>query len=145
MKDKLIVGSLEIGCLPEIGIRHLPMRVDTGAKTSSLHVDHLSTFEHKGKTWVTFSIHPDIYNVETIIQCEAALKDIRNVKSSNGTSEQRYVIETPLRLGKQTWPIDITLTNRSDMNYLMLLGREGMGSRLLVDPSRTFLVETYHE
>ena len=87
-----------------------------------------------------FDIHPDIYNVESVIEATAPLKDIRQIKSSNGESQERYVIKTTLVLGDQSWPIELTLTNRSDMTYLMLFGRQGMGDKVLVDPSETFLV-----
>lgn len=140
MKKKLIVGSLETCELPEIGIAEIQMRVDTGAKTSSLHVDNLVKIKKEGKTWVKFDIHPDAYNVDQVITCESPLHDVRSVKSSNGATEERYVIQTLLKIADHNWPIEITLTNRSDMRYLMLLGREGMGKRLLVDPSKTFMV-----
>lgn len=140
--QKRIVGSLEICDLPELGIFGLEIRVDTGAKTSSLHVDNLSKFQKGGRPWLKFDIHPDAYQTKKVITCEAILHDLRKVKSSNGESEQRYVIQTILKLGADQWPIQITLTDRSDMNYLMLLGREGMSDRLLVDPSKTFLLST---
>ncbi|GAA6137475.1 RimK/LysX family protein [Arenicella sp. 4NH20-0111] len=138
--QKLIVGSLETCDLPELGIFGLEIRVDTGAKTSSLHVDNLSKFQKDGRPWLKFDIHPDAYQTKKVITCETILHDLRRVKSSNGESEQRYVIQTTLKLGSDQWPIQITLTDRSDMSYLMLLGREGMGDRLLVDPSTTFLL-----
>ncbi len=138
--QKLIVGSLETCDLPELGIFGLEIRVDTGAKTSSLHVDNLSKFQKDGRPWLKFDIHPDAYQTKKVITCETILHDLRRVKSSNGESEQRYVIQTTLNLGSDQWPIQITLTDRSDMSYLMLLGREGMGDRLLVDPSTTFLL-----
>lgn len=140
MKEKMIIGSIEACDLPDIGITDLQIRVDTGAKTSSLHVDNLEKFSKEGKPWVRFDIHPDVYDIEKVTRCESALHDVRSVKSSNGVSEERYVIKTLIRLGDQSWPIDITLTNRSDMSYLMLFGRQGMGKRILVDPSKTFLL-----
>lgn len=140
MTEKLIVGNLEICDLPDFGIDQLEVRVDTGAKTSSLHVDNLEKFTRSGKPWVRFDLHPDVHNVEKIKSCEAAVHDSRRIKSSNGISEQRYIIKTLFKLGQHAWPIEITLTDRSDMSYLMLLGREGMGERLLVDPSKTFLL-----
>ena len=140
MSKKLIIGSIEVCDLPEIGLEQLQVRVDTGAKTSSLHVDNLEKFTQSGKLWIRFDIHPDIHNVDKIISCEAALHDLRSIKSSNGQSEKRYVIRTLIQLGSHSWPIEITLTNRSDMSYLMLLGREGMGDRVLVDPAKTFLL-----
>jgi len=140
MKDKIIVGSLEICDLPEIGISDLQMRVDTGAKTSSLHVDNLERFKLNGKPWVRFEIRPSIHNVDTKRVCEAPLFDVRTIKSSNGVAQERYVIKTQLKLGESSWPIQITLSDRSDMSNLMLLGREGMKDKLLVDPSKTFLL-----
>ncbi|MDN2663425.1 ATP-dependent zinc protease [Psychromonas sp. 14N.309.X.WAT.B.A12] len=138
-KDKMIIGRLESIDLPELGIKEMQVRVDTGAKTSSLHVDNIVKYMDKGQPWVKFDIHPDIHNVKRLISCSALISDIRKIKSSNGTSEERYVIETPMTLGSETWPIEITLTDRADMNYLMLFGREAIGKRLLVDPSKVFL------
>ncbi len=137
--EKNIIGRLEVISLPELGIAQLQVRVDTGAKTSSLHVDNIIKFVKNGKPCVRFEIHPDIHNVSSIVSCSAFLSDIRNIKSSNGEAEQRYVIKTPVSLGGETWPIEITLTNRADMNYLMLFGREAIGERFLVDPSQVFL------
>jgi len=141
MSEKLIVGSLETCALPDLGITDLQVRVDTGAKTSSLHVDNVKKFTKEGKTWVKFDIHPDVYNVETVTHCESALHDIRSIKSSNGNSEKRFVIKTPLKMGDRSWSIEVTLTNRADMTYLMLLGREGMKDHILVDPSKTFMLD----
>jgi hypothetical protein len=139
MNDKVIIGRLESVALPELGIADLQVRVDTGAKTSSLHVDNIEKQIRNGVHNVSFDIHPDSHNVDKIVTCEAKISDIRKVKSSNGTSEQRYVIETPIVLGEQSWIVEITLTDRSDMSYLMLFGREAIGSRFLVDPSQVFL------
>ncbi len=138
--EKLIVGVVETCTLPDLSVSNLQIRVDTGAKTSSLHADDIKRFTKAGKPWVRFNIHPDVYNVERIVECSAKLHDIRSIKSSNGVAEERYVIKTSLQLGDQSWPIELTLTDRSDMSYLMLLGREGMGARVLVDPSETFLI-----
>ncbi|MCZ2720929.1 ATP-dependent zinc protease [Marinomonas sp. 15G1-11] len=141
MSEKLIVGSLETCALPDLGITDLQVRVDTGAKTSSLHVDNVKKFTKEGKTWVKFDIHPDVYNVDTVTHCESALHDIRSIKSSNGNSEKRFVIKTQLTMGNRSWSIEVTLTNRADMTYLMLLGREGMKDHILVDPSKTFMLD----
>ena len=130
---------MESIALPELGISDLQVRVDTGAKTSSLHVDNINRSIVDGIHCVSFDIHPDLHNVKRIERCIVPISDMRNVKSSNGTSEQRYVIKTPVTLGKEQWAIEITLTDRSDMSYLMLFGREALGSRFLVDPSKVFL------
>ncbi len=139
---KLLIGAIEECELPDLGIANLHMRVDTGAKTSSLHVDSIKQFHKKGKPWVKFHIHPTVHQVEDTVLCEALVKDIRRIKSSNGSVDERYIIETTLALGQQSWSIDLSLSNRSDMTFLMLLGREGMGSRVLVDPSERFLVSS---
>ncbi|MFT5117210.1 MAG: hypothetical protein ACI9NY_000739 [Kiritimatiellia bacterium] len=138
--NKLIVGNLEICDLPDLKIKNLHIRVDTGAKTSSLHVDNLTPFNKDTQSWIRFDIHPDVHDVVRIIQCESLIHDQRPIKSSNGAAEERYVIQTLFCLGDESWPIQITLTDRSDMSYLMLLGREGMSNKLLVDPSKKFLV-----
>lgn len=139
--DRMIIGNLELCQLPDLGIADLEVRVDTGAKTSSLHVDNIRRFRKKGKLFVEFDLHPDIYNLDKTVQCSAPVVDSRKIKSSNGVTEQRYVIQTAFALGGQQWPIEITLTNRQEMSYLMLLGREGMGDRVYVDPSRAFTLE----
>ena len=139
MNNKKIIGRLESIALPELGIDNLEVRVDTGAKTSSLHVDNIKKSVVEGVHQVTFDIHPDAHNVGRIVTCTAPISDMRKVKSSNGTSEQRYVIETTIMLGSQSWVIEITLTDRSDMSYLMLFGREAISDRFLVDPSKIFL------
>jgi hypothetical protein len=138
-KQKAIIGRLETIALPDLAITDLQVRVDTGAKTSSLHVDNITKIKSNGKIMVKFDLHPDVHNVENVVTCEAPLHDIRKIKSSNGTSEQRYVIATPVQLGSENWTIEITLTDRSDMNYLMLFGREAIGERFLVDPSKVFI------
>ncbi|PIE37556.1 MAG: ATP-dependent zinc protease [Gammaproteobacteria bacterium] len=138
--EKLLVGNIEICSLPELGVLDINTRIDTGAKTSSLHVDNIQREKRRGKPWLTFDIHPDIYNVEDILSCEAPVFDVRSIKSSNGVSEERYVIKTTLEMNKVRWEIEITLADRSNMSCLMLLGRQGMGDRLLVDPSRAFLL-----
>ncbi len=139
---KNIVGSIESCHLPDLHIFDLHTRIDTGAATSSLHVDNIEKFKKEGKPWLRFDIHPDAYHVNEVQTCEAILYDLRSIKSSNGTAQLRYVIKTTLQLGEQQWSILVTLTNRADMKFLMLLGREAMGDRLLVDPSQTFLLGT---
>lgn len=137
--DKTIIGCLESIELPELAISDLQVRVDTGAKTSSLHVDNIVKTVVNGKPFVQFDLHPDVHNVDNTVTCKSRVNDIRTIKSSNGKAEQRYVIKTPVKLGGQEWSIEITLTDRSDMSYLMLFGREALGDKFLVDPSKTYL------
>ncbi|UTW47701.1 RimK/LysX family protein [Bacterioplanoides sp. SCSIO 12839] len=139
VKDKLIIGALENCSLPDLSINKLQIRVDTGAQTSSLHVDDIIQEESDDKVGVSFSIHPDIYDVEKTIRCWAPIVDVRSIKSSNGESEERFVIRTRIVLGTVDKNIEVTLTDRSEMSYRMLFGRQGMGNDFLVDPAQTFL------
>ena len=132
--EKQVVGALELCDLPKLAITDLHVRVDTGATTSSLHVDNIDEFEKNDELWVSFDIHPDIHNVERVIRREAQVLGQKRVKSSTATRERRYVIQTPIVMGGQKWDIQLTLTDRSEMTYLMLLGREAMSGRLIVDP-----------
>ena len=138
-KKKILVGALECCDLPELGIFNMPVRVDTGATTSSLHVDNIEEFEQDGKRWVRFDIHPDIHNVDKIVTTTARLMSKKTVKSSSADKEKRVVIKTSFGLAGKKWKIKLTLTNRSSMSYLMLLGREAMKDRIIVDPSFDFI------
>ncbi len=140
--SKIVIGALETCDLPELNIFDLQIRVDTGAKTSSLHVDDIEKERREGKLGVAFTLHPDIYDVDKITRCWAPISDVRRIKSSNGAVDQRLVIETIMVMSSVTKQIEITLSNRSDMSYLMLLGREGIGEDFLVDASTTFLVSS---
>jgi hypothetical protein len=137
---KLVVGALEKCDLPDLGISNLVMRVDTGAATSSLHVENVEEYEKGGKSWISFDIHPDVYNVAKITRHSSVVKARRKVRSSSETLEHRYVIATTLAIGEHKWPIRINLTDRTEMTYLMLLGRQAMADKILVDPSQEFLV-----
>ena len=139
MKNREIIGHIENINLPELGINQLTVRVDTGAQTSSLHVDNIQRIAIDAKPAISFDIHPEIHNVEKVVRCQALLHDVRKVKSSNGSTEQRYVIETIAVLGKHTWDIEITLTDRSDMTYLMLLGRQALNDHFYIDASSAFV------
>lgn len=139
-KEMLLVGALECCDLPELELSQVQMRVDTGAATSSLHVDNIDKFTKDGKQWVNFDIHPDAHDVDRIVNKTLLLKGVKTVKSSSADKEKRIVIKTIIRLSGQEWPIKLTLTDRSSMKNLMLLGREAMAGHILVDPSRVFLV-----
>ncbi|MDX1654477.1 MAG: RimK/LysX family protein [Candidatus Competibacteraceae bacterium] len=138
MADKLIVGWREWLALPVLGVPAIKAKVDTGARTSALHVFDLRTVQRSGRPWVAFQLHPLRRRLDLIIACEAELVDERLVRDSGGHQERRLVIETPIRLGESQWPVEITLTNREDMRFPMLLGRTAMAGRLAVDPECSF-------
>ena len=134
MADKIIIGCKEWVAFPELGIPAIKAKVDTGAKTSSIHAFNIHYFEKNDKPWVNFEVHPLQRNNKTIVLCDAEVIDHRNVKSSNGKTEKRYVIRTPFKFCDDSWDIELTLTNRDAMGCRMLLGREAMKNRMLVDP-----------
>jgi ribosomal protein S6--L-glutamate ligase len=138
--DKIIIGSEEWCVLPELGLPAVKARVDSGAKTSSLHAFNIQVFDKKGVPWVRFDVHPIQANRKIVKRCEARLIERREVRSSSGHLEQRPVIATRVQLGAQSWDIEITLTNRDPMGYRMLLGREAMVGRFIVDPERGFML-----
>ena len=140
LQSKIILGSEEWCSLPELGIPSIKARVDSGAKTSALHAKNIAPFIKDGQNWVKFDINPIQNNVKTIIHCESPLVDKRVVKSSSGYREQRYVIQTSLEIGNSKWVIEMTLTNRDSMGFRMLLGREAMSGRVLVDPEQQYLL-----
>lgn len=140
MNNKQLVGALELCDLPQLKLNGLETRVDTGAATSSLHVDNIVEFKKVKEKWVRFDIHPDTHDVNQVVQREAKVKSVRRVKSSNATHQRRMVIETEILIAGMQWCIELTLTDRSEMKYLMLLGREAMSGRLIVDPEHEFLL-----
>ena len=140
LQNKVILGSEEWCSFPVLGIPIIKARVDSGAKTSALHAINIAPFVKEGENWVKFDINPIQNNVKTVIHCEAPLVDKRIVKSSSGFREQRYVIRTNLQIGTTDWSIEMTLTNRDSMGFRMLLGREAMSGRVLVDPEQQYLL-----
>ncbi|WP_282786844.1 30S ribosomal protein S6--L-glutamate ligase [Flavobacterium croceum] len=138
--NKIILGSEEWCSFPELQIPAIKARVDSGAKTSALHAINIAPFIKDGENWVKFDINPIQKNLKTVIHCEALLVGKRVVKSSSGFREQRYVIQTNLNIANNTWKIEVTLTNRDSMGFRMLLGREAMSGRVLVDPEQKYLL-----
>lgn len=124
--------------LPDLGIDWVKAKLDTGARTSALHAFRIKTFRRKGEHFVRFFVHPVQRHRHPEILCEAPLVDERIITSSSGQSDYRYVIETRLRMGGLMWPIEITLTNRDDMGFRMLLGRQAIRDRFLVDPGSSY-------
>lgn len=136
--QKLVVGSEEWCSIPGLGIPAVKARVDSGAKTSALHAFNLHPYNRGKEKWVSFELHPIQRNRKTTVRCEAQVLDRRIIKSSSGEREKRYVIGTQIHIGGTSFDIELTLTNRDTMGYRMLLGREAMSGRMLVDPSASF-------
>lgn len=137
--DLRLVGWREWGALPALGIARIKMKVDTGARTSALHAFRVDDYREGGAPWVRFGIHPVQHDTHTEVFAAAPVADRRRVSDSGGHREMRWVIVSPVCIGEEIWPIEITLTARENMLFRMLLGRTAMVDRLIVDPARSFL------
>jgi hypothetical protein len=138
-QNKIIIGWREWLALPDLGIKAIKAKVDTGARTSALHTFRLDPFEKDGTLKVRFGIHPLQGRKDIEVNCVADIVDQRRVTSSAGQSEMRYVIRTSIALREFRWPIELTLTNRRAMRFRMLLGRAAINRLLLVDPAKSYL------
>lgn len=135
MKKKIIGARESIG-FPDLGLDAVIARVDTGAKTSSLHVERLQIETVDSKNWVLFSVE----SADGLLSHRLPVVSMRKVVSSNGMAEKRPTIKTRIQLGGKLWSIRLTLTNREQMSHPMLLGRQAMGRKFLVDPAQDFLL-----
>lgn len=135
---KIVLGWREWAALPELGIDRIKVKVDTGAKNSALHAFNSSLISKNGEDWIHFDIHPDQNKDTTIKSCTVRLIDRRWVTNSGGTRERRFVIETPIRIGDREWPVIITLSNRDEMGFRMLIGRSAIKGKYMVDPAKSF-------
>lgn len=139
-QSKTIIGWREWLALPDLGVRAIKAKIDTGARTSALHTFGLKAFEEDGILKVKFRIHPLQLRTDVSVNCVADVMDRRHVTSSDGQREMRYVITTSVVLGDFTWPVEMTLTNRDSMRFRMLLGRAAISGRMAVDPARSYLI-----
>ena len=139
MPDQFTLGWEEWLALPGLGLPAIRAKVDTGARTSALHATVIEPFGSAANPQVRFLIQPDPDNPSLEITCSAKVVDRRNVTSSNGETELRYVIRSAAEIGSRNWPIEITLTNRESMAYRMLLGRSAIADDMVVDPNQSFL------
>jgi hypothetical protein len=133
------IGWREWISLPALGIERIKAKVDTGARTSALHAFSLQPFVEGGKDKIRFALHPLQHNTEKVVTCMADIVDQRVVTDSGGHQEERYVIQTPMIIAGQQCLIEITLTERENMLFRMLLGRSALRKRFIVNPSRSFL------
>ena len=139
MSDVLELGWEEWLALPALGLPAIKAKVDTGARTSALHAEVIETFGAPDSPKVRFLIQPDPDRPKLEIICTAPVVDRRDITSSNGQTELRYVIATEMQIGGVRRTIEITLTNRETMSYRMLLGRSAFGENTVVSPDRSFL------
>ena len=136
----MVAGWREWLSMPELDIRAIKVKLDTGARTSALHATRIKPFQRDGEAWISFQINPVQRGRKIAIDCEARVVSQRTVRSSSGQQEERYVIKTVIHLGGKKRTIEITLTNRDQMGFRMLLGRSAMKRWLIVDSSKSFLL-----
>lgn len=134
------IGWREWVALPDLGVHLVKAKIDTGARSSALHAFDLDVRRRGHAEHIFFSVHPLQRDDRTVVRCSAVLTDERWVTSSNGKREMRPVIRTKVSILDALWDIELTLTSRDEMGFRMLLGREAIRGRYLVDPSRSFLV-----
>ncbi len=140
-KEKKVIGWREWVKLPDLNIPFIKAKVDTGARTSSLHAFNLEIYRKRGQDYVRFSVYPEQRVSKNSIEVEAQIYEFRNVKSSTGHLSRRPVIVTTLELHGESWPIEVTLANRDAMGFRMLLGRESFRRRVLIDAGKSYYSE----
>lgn len=137
-KAPVVAGWREWVSLPDLGIDHLKAKLDTGARSSALHAFGIERFDDESGPKVRFCVHPVQRDDRTTVEAVADWIDERDVKDSGGRVERRTVIRTTVGIGGQAWPIEVTLSRRDEMGFRMLLGRQALKRRFVVDPSASF-------
>lgn len=137
-ESRVTLGWREWIDLPGLNALDILAKVDTGAKTCALHTFYIDEFERDGVPWIRFGLHPNRHTDKFAVHCEAPVKERRDVTDSGGHTENRYVIETELQVGETRFPAEVTLTNRDNMKYRFLLGRNAMRRRFVVDPAGSY-------
>lgn len=133
-----VIGWREWTALPQIGVPHIKAKIDTGARTSSVHAFNAEIYVERGVEKVRFVLHPIQRNHEISVPMDSEVVEYRHVKSSSGHVTRRPVIVTTISLHGQEWPIELTLANRDAMGFRMLLGREAIRHRFVVDPGLSY-------
>jgi hypothetical protein len=137
MADLITLGWRERLALPMLGIDMLKAKLDTGARSSSLHVDTLEEFLRDGATWLRFTMHVG-RRQPLEIRCEAPALDRRAVTDTGGRRTERWFIRSEVQLAGQQFSVDINLTDRRHMLFPMLLGRSALNGRFAVDPACSY-------
>lgn len=137
-RRKHILGWREWVALPDLAVPAIKAKVDTGARTSALHAFKVETFIERGVRIARFPIHPLQRRSDIEVVCEAPVADERWVSDSGGHRERRWVVVTRVQVAEDVWPIELTLTNRDNMGFRMLLGRSALWGRYIVDVERSY-------
>ncbi|MGA1790084.1 MAG: ATP-dependent zinc protease [bacterium] len=135
-----VIGWREWLSLPDLGIQAIKAKIDTGARSSAIHAFDIKSRSVRGRTRLRFKVHPYQHNSHETWESEAYVIDQRQIRNSGGSTELRYVILTTVQFDEYQCPIELTLTNRDVMGFRMLLGRQALRGRFLIDPRRSFLL-----
>lgn len=130
--ESFILGWREWVAIPQLGLPAIKAKIDTGARTSALHAFSIEVFGPADQPKVRFGVHPVEDRDDIEVFCTAKVVDRRQVISSNGQSEMRYIIRAPIRIGNREWPIEISLSNRETMAHRMLLGRTALEAQAAI-------------
>ncbi len=134
-----VAGWREWVALPDLSVPAIKAKLDTGARTSALHAFDLQVVERAGIEYADFEVHPDQDSTRGSVRARVRIQDWRRVRSSNGQTQLRPLIHTTIDLLGERWEIDLTLTNRDEMGFRLLLGRQALRRRLLVDSGTSYL------
>ncbi|WP_144872599.1 ATP-dependent zinc protease [Microbacterium sp. 1.5R] len=134
-----LIGWREWVSLPDLGVDWIKAKIDTGARTSSLHAFDIREFERDGASWVRFRVKPWQDSQEDAVVVESPVHDRRAVRSSSGHAQDRFVVELLIRLYDREVLAEVTLSNRDEMGFRMLIGREALKHGYVVDPARSFV------
>lgn len=137
--EKPVIGWREWLAIPELRIPTIKAKVDTGARTSSLHAFDVEIFRERGKRRVRFKVHPLQRDTSLTVSAVADLHDLRVVRDSGGKETLRPVILVEVVMAGVSWPIELTLASRDSMGFRMLLGRQALKNKFLVNPGRSHL------
>jgi hypothetical protein len=139
MKERKRLGWREWIAFPGLNIGKIKAKIDTGARTSALHAFMVEPFSRDSQPWVRFAIHPIQGNTDTVVECEAPIKDQRIVRDSGGHDEMRYVIDAVITIGNDQIRSEVTLTDRDTMMFRVLLGRTALRKNYVVYPGKSYL------
>ncbi|TDT16489.1 hypothetical protein BDK89_2080 [Ilumatobacter fluminis] len=134
-----VAGWREWIGLPDLDVSWVKAKLDTGARSSAIHAWDIEPFERDGAEWVRFQLHPWQMSDLDAVDVELPVVDRRTIRSSTGHEEERYVVRTKIRVLDLDLTADLTLTNRDEMGFRMLVGREALRGSILVDPGRSYI------
>lgn len=133
----VVIGWVELVDIPQWNIRRLRAKMDTGARTSALHVENIVEV---GEDRVRFDVRLHRKNLDRRVTVEAPIVRRARVRPSSGVSEDRIFVAAQVLIGPQAQEIELSLVSRERMVFRMLIGRSALRQRFLIDPSRRYVI-----